>query len=268
MLTSVKVRYPALMDAAADPAPDEAMRALRAARDIFGDALLAAYLHGSAVAGGLRPDSDVDLLLVSDRATTGTERARLLHMLMAISARPGNGEGIRPVELILFDRAALSPAAYPARSEFTYGEWLRDAFEAGLQPEPHADPEYTLILAQARKEARPLFGPPLAALSSPIPAADVRRAIGDALPTLLGALDGDERNVVLTLARMWRTLVAGDFVPKHVAAEWAMARLPARPAGLLAAARDAYLGKAAPEWRAAAARPVASDLAGRIAALL
>ena len=37
---------------------------------VLGDAALAAYLYGSAVKGGLRKDSDLDIFLVTARPTT------------------------------------------------------------------------------------------------------------------------------------------------------------------------------------------------------
>ncbi|MCI0582291.1 MAG: nucleotidyltransferase domain-containing protein, partial [Chloroflexi bacterium] len=36
-------------------------------REVIGDAVLGVYLHGSAVMGGLRPTSDVDVLAVTAR---------------------------------------------------------------------------------------------------------------------------------------------------------------------------------------------------------
>lgn len=57
-------------------------------RDVLGDATEAAYLYGSAVAGGLRPDSDLDTLVVSGRSLTGDERAAIIQRLMPSSGRP------------------------------------------------------------------------------------------------------------------------------------------------------------------------------------
>ena len=48
--------------------PSEATEALLAVRKHLNRSLIAAYLHGSAVAGGLRPYSDVDLLIVTELA--------------------------------------------------------------------------------------------------------------------------------------------------------------------------------------------------------
>jgi len=160
--------------------------------------------------------------------------------------------------------------SYPARAEFLYGEWLREQFEAGAVPEPQNDPEITLLLAQARTQARALIDPDPATLLPVVPQSDVRRAIGLALPALLSALDGVERNVLLTLVRMWRTLAKGDFVPKDVAADWVMPRLHAEAAVLIAEARDAYLGVKSVGWqeRQREVHVSADELAKRVAAML
>lgn len=230
--------------------PREAEQALHLVRQELADSLVAVYLHGSAVAGGLRPSSDVDLLVVVGQPMTQALRERLVAALMTISGRPGDADTARPLELIVFHRDDLAELAYPPRSELIYGEWLREAFEAGEAPRPVSDPELTVLLAQARQEAKALFGPDPADLLPLIPRTDLRHAIRDALPALLDTLDGDERNVLLTLARMWRTLATGEIVPKDVAADWAIPRLPAKAGALVASARDAYLGIGKDDWRA------------------
>ncbi|WBB53204.1 nucleotidyltransferase domain-containing protein [Verrucosispora sp. WMMD573] len=60
----------------------------------LGGRLVDAYLHGSAVLGGLRPASDIDVLVVAARRLTGRERL-LLDGLLATSgsvnrARPSS----------------------------------------------------------------------------------------------------------------------------------------------------------------------------------
>lgn len=223
--------------------PSEAHTALPVIREHCAEFLVAVYLHGSAVTGGLRPHSDVDLLAVIGGTIARQSGKRLAADLMALSGRyPRDPAGRRPLELIVFSRADLAAPAYPMRCEFIYGEWLRHAYEAGDIPAPVRDPELTLVLAQARQEAKPLFGPDAGELLPVVPQTDIRRAIGDMLPALLAALEGDERNVLLTLTRMWRTLVTGKFVPKDAAAVWAAGRLPGVHARTLICVRDAYLG--------------------------
>lgn len=231
--------------------PAEAAAALLIVREYFATSLVAVYLHGSAVAGGLRPHSDVDLLVVIERAMTAEMRKRLLAGLLRISGRyPSDPDGRRPLELIVFARADLAAPLDPARCEFVYGEWLRHEFEAGAIPAPVRDPELTLLLAQARREAVALVGPGAAELLPVVPRSNIHRAIGELLPVLIESLAGDERNVLLTLARMWRTLVTGEFVAKDVAADWAGARLPFEQAAVLADARAFYLGEREEDWNA------------------
>ena len=230
--------------------PSEAGKALLIVQKRLAESLVAVYLHGSAAVGGLRPRSDVDLLVVIDQPMMSEARKCLAADLMTISGRyPSDPKGRRPLELIVFLRTDLAASLYPPRSEFIYGEWLRHEYEMGEIPKHVCDPELTLILAQSRKEAIPLLGPTASSLIPAIPRSDIRRAIEDVLPALIATPPGDERNVLLTLARMWRTLVTGEFVSKDVAADWAVARLPAEEAAVLADAREAYLGTREEDWR-------------------
>src|SRR5690606_22108665 len=114
------------------------------------------------------------------------------------------------------------------------------------------------------------IGPGAAELLPHIPVDDVRRTRRDALPSLLDNLIGDERNVLLTLARMWRTATTGEFVTKDAAAEWAIPRLPRQIADVLVCARAAYLGRAKDVWktRQAEVRRAADYLHQQVAVML
>ena len=81
-----------------------------------------------------------------------------------------------------------------------------------------------------------------------MPPADVRRAIKDSVQPLLGDLVGDERNVLLTLARMVVTLETGEIVSKDDAARRVMSSLPSGSRDLLDLARQGYLGAVADDW--------------------
>ncbi len=236
-----------------------------ALRNIFGDGLTAVYLHGSGVSGELRPQSDIDLLAVVGRGMTEDERAVLLAALLPLSGRyPAVPNGPRCLEVIVFSRIDLASRQYPARAEFVFGEWLRDAFEAGEAPMPQHDPEFTLVLAQARQEAIPLFGPDANELLPDVPEQVVREAMRDLLPALLNAVNDDTRNVLLTLARMWCTASSGAFVSKNGAAIWALPELNDQDASTLDYARQAYLGEVQDnDWqnRRDAAKRLAEQLA-------
>lgn len=211
--------------------------------------LQALYLHGSAVAGGLRPQSDLDILAVVDAPLSDTQRQELIAALMPVSApHPATPGGPRCIELVVCRLADLQRNMHPAKVEFIYGEWLRDAFNEGYLSEAAADPEYTLLLAQARQQAKLVWGRDVLAEVPATPIEHIRQAMRDGAEPLYEGLRGDERNVLLTLARMWRTGVHGDFVTKEQAAAWAIPSLPSKLARTLEYARLAYVGEVEDRW--------------------
>lgn len=228
--------------------PPEALTALRLLQSAQGGNLIGVYLHGSAAMSGLRGDSDVDLLAVLGQGLSQQARKTLSDGLIAISGKPGSGR-VRPIELIAVLQADLVPWRYPPRREYLYGEWLREGFQQGEIQGPADDPDLSLILAQALRFSVPLLGPELRDILDPVPAADVRRAMRDSLPGLLDNLRGDERNVLLTLARMWCTASGGGFTSKDAAAGWTALRcLPEDGVALLRMAEKAYRGEYADCW--------------------
>ena len=69
------------------PESGQVQSILQLVDDVFGGDALGAYLHGSAVLGGLRPTSDLDILVVLKRRTTATERRALVEGLLDVSGR-------------------------------------------------------------------------------------------------------------------------------------------------------------------------------------
>lgn len=231
------------------PIPTEATHALRVLQECLGHSLQAVYLHGSAVTQGLRPRSDVDILALINQPLSPSARQQLTRGLLDISGHyPVDTAGRRPLEVMLFLHDVPSSTRYPAQCEFLYGEWLRTEITAGVLPEPSQDPEFTLILAQAASAAVALYTADSPTSLPTIHPADIQRAIQELLPTLVASLEGDERNVLLTLARMWYTTSTGKFTAKDHAAEWAAEQLPAEQAQLLHYARDSYQHRVSEQW--------------------
>ncbi len=240
---------------------------MAAVLEALGDAVLGGYLFGSAVVGGLRPTSDVDVFVVTARPGSDDEKRRLIGRILPMSGRGDPTGASRSVELTIVVQGDVVPWRYPPRLEFQYGDWWRSAFEGGaIAPWDSPNPDLALLVEQVRQASAVLFGPTATDLLDPVPPADVRRAMLDGIPGLLGDLTGDERNVVLTFARIWATLETGRIWPKDQAADWALARLPEGRGGVLAHARAIYLGEAAEDWgeRLAEVRPVVDLLHTRI----
>jgi predicted nucleotidyltransferase len=212
---------------------------------------VAAYLFGSAVAGGLRPDSDLDILVVSARSLTGDERTSIIQRLLPISGRNAIGGTGRSIELTVVARPTLTPWRPPATIELQYGDWMRAEFERGDAPAwPRADPDAVILIETARRASVPLLGPPAAAILETAPHADLCRAMMDLIPILMpGIEEGDDRrNGLLTLARIWTTLATGEIRPKDNAANWVLTQLPEEHRPVLAHARAAYLGEESENW--------------------
>jgi predicted nucleotidyltransferase len=216
---------------------------------LLGHDAVAAYLYGSAVHGGLRPDSDIDVLVVGRRPTTAVERRQFIDRLLAISGRHATSGPSRSIELTIVVGSEVRPWRYPPQLDLQYGDWLRRVFERGdLPPWPTPNPDLAVLLTIVRRSGRALFGPMPAEILDPVPRADLERAMLDGIPDLLADLDSDTRNVILTLARIWTTMATGKIQPKDVAAEWALARLPRTHHAVLARARAMYLGEEPDRW--------------------
>jgi len=212
---------------------------------VLGSDAVGAYLHGSAVLGQLRPRSDTDVLVVTGRRLTQPQRRALVQGLMALSGRRAHAGPARPIELTIVVGSDVRPWRYPPRSEFQYGEWLRDDYERGDVPAASdASPDLAPLISMVLLGNSPLFGPPPAQVLDPVPHDDLIRAVVAGIPGLLDDLESDAANVVLTLARIWATVVTGAIHAKDAAADWVLPRLPEEHRAVLARARAVYLGDA------------------------
>ncbi|NBE53253.1 aminoglycoside adenylyltransferase family protein [Streptomyces boluensis] len=221
---------------------------VRLVAETFGADLIGMYLHGSALLGGLRPHSDVDVLVVVRERTTARTRRALVEALLPISGDRADGGPARPVELTVVVQRDVRPWRFPPRCEFQYGEWLREAYEGGVTPEPEPSADLALLFTMVLQGDAPLAGPPPAEVLDAVPYADVVRALRAGVPELLAELGSDTRNVLLTLARIWSTLRTGTISSKGAAADWALARLPEEHRPVLAHARAVYRGDAEESW--------------------
>lgn len=239
------------------------------AQALFQSELQAMYLYGSAALGGLHPQSDIDLLLVLRGALSEEARNQLTRALLACSGRVGD-TCRRPLEVTVVAISEICPWHFPPRCEYLYGEWLRQEIEAGQYPQAHENPDLVILLWQARQHSAALHGPQAKALLPEFSFEEIQKALVASLPDLMENLKGDERNVLLTLSRMWYTLVTHGITSKDHSALWALDRLPASYAPLLQLAKEGYLGAADDHWteRSAETQDLADYMRRQIEALL
>lgn len=236
-----------------EPDREQLDRVVEIVRDVLGPAVTGAYLFGSATLGGLRPESDLDVLVIVRRPATRAEKERFVERLLAISGRPAPEGRWRRVEVTIVAEPEIRPWRYPPRMDFQYGDWLREAFASG-DPAPWQEaenPDMASLLTMVLLADWPLLGPAPADVLDPVPHWDLLEATasGLALDEIVAGLDVDEtRNVILTLARVWSTTATGAIRSKDAAADWALARLPEEHRPVLARARAIYLGDEEERW--------------------
>lgn len=236
--------------------------------------VLGLYLYGSAVASGLQPDSDVDLMLITRRSLTTDERSGLVTMLLDLSGWRGHTEWFpdvahrRPLELTSLVVSDVQSGQEPPRRDFQYGEWLRDEIVTGRLPQPEDDPDVVTLVAMARDAHRVLAGPDLRDLLGPVSRGRLQRAILAVIPDVLAEIEGDERNTLLALARSLVTLQTGTIVAKHEAVDLVAPTLGAEDRELLQRARAGYVGETPDVWTDEVDRVtrLAHTLAERVAA--
>lgn len=235
---------------------DDQVRAAGAAiqRSITRDAIVGIYLYGSAVVGGLRPDSDLDLAVVASRRLRAREREALVEAVRPLSRRSLRPPGWRPLEVTVLALPDVKPWRYPPHMDLQYGEWLTDG-ELGerVRGSAVASPDLTVAITMLRQASHVFLGPPPEHVVDPVPPDDLARATLDSIPGLLSDLEDDTRNVLLTLARMWTTMATGAIWSKADAAQWAAGRLPPPDRRILARARALYLQGGWGEWATAMA---------------
>jgi len=204
----------------------------------------AIHLFGSAVDGGLKPLSDIDLLVTVNAPVDQSTSGALMSALLSVSAYPGTDASLRGLEVTVLTRADVMPWRYPARRQMQFGEWLRGDIRAGVIEPPMIDHDLAILLTKVRRHSVALYGPPAQEFFDEVPVGDVHRALLATLALWNTEDDwtGDEQNIVLALMRIWYTAMTGDIAAKDAAADWAVPRLPVEHQRIVVAARDAYLG--------------------------
>lgn len=215
----------------------------------LGEDLIGVYLYGSAVTGGLKAFSDIDLFVVSNRSTTEEEKKILVDEFLKISGVYQKSQK-RPIELLIVVKSQVSPWSYPPKFDFQYGDWLRNDFEKGNYSPwgSYEMPDLALLVTQLLLANKPLKGPPPEDILDEVPFKDVLSATKDSLDELNQGLDSDTRNVLLTFARMWAMLLTEKIHSKEQAATWAVKKLPDIHKRMVEKALAIYLDDEKEDW--------------------
>uniref|UniRef100_UPI003AF319CB aminoglycoside adenylyltransferase family protein n=1 Tax=Salmonella enterica TaxID=28901 RepID=UPI003AF319CB len=148
--------------------------------------------------GGLKPYSDIDLLVTVAVKLDETTRRALLNDLMEASASLARARrsGYRSHPVVHDD---IIPWRYPAKRELQFGEWQRNDILAGIFEPAMIDIDLAILLTKAREHSVALVGPAARNSLTRFLNRSIRGAEGN-LKLWNSQPDwaGDERNVVLT----------------------------------------------------------------------
>ena len=236
-------------------------------QQLLGESLFGIYLYGSAVDGGLGPESDLDLLVVITQALTLQQRKQLAETLLQISHPIGAVQ--RALEVTIVHKDHILSGSYPLSYQLQFGEWLRDELSQGVILSEHADPDLSILLKKAQMHHRTLLGPSFSQWSAEIPVPQLWQAMADTYPSIVAHWneDADERNQILALCRIYFSLVTNEIAPKDQAAQWVIAQLQPQHQSVLQRMSQEYKGKIAKQnWQDEhqALQPIVDLLSSRI----
>ncbi|ERJ58918.1 aminoglycoside adenylyltransferase family protein [Sphingobacterium paucimobilis] len=207
------------------------------------DSLLAIHLYGSAVEDGLKPYSDIDLLVTLDGSMDGETRMGLMKDLLSCSAAPGTNPRKRALEVTVINYSEVVPWKYPPRREMQFGEWLRQDISEGIFEAPLVDKDVCILIKKVRASSVAVFGTVASTWFEPVPDDDFVDSLRSTLDLWNTEEDwlGDERNIVLTIARIWYSASTKLIGSKEEASLWLIDRLSMPYRSLLVKARQDYL---------------------------
>lgn len=144
----------------------------------------------------------------------------------------------------------IVPWQFPPMRELQFGEWLRDEIANGEYEPAQPDPDLAILLTKARQNSLSLRGEAASTLFEAVPERDLQHTFRQTLALWNRAddLEGDERHILLTLARIGYSVETGQIASKDEAAAWLLPQLPEAHAKLLAEARAEYLGLVTVDW--------------------
>lgn len=207
------------------------------------------YLCGSAVQGGLKAESDIDILVVVSKKLSKKNKENLIEGIRPLSRKIGEKNSLRYLEITVIVDEQMKNWVYPPRQDFIYGEWLQNDYQLGYVPNNEPNPDLTILLYQARNYYKTLIGKyPLEKFLPKIPIEDVKQAIMNSVNELVINYIGDETNVILTLCRMILTFKTGEIYPKDIAGKMCAYTLPLNHRHLILLAVNVYRGEEVIQW--------------------
>ena len=234
-------------------------------QEVLAEALTGVYLHGSLAMGCFNPvTSDVDLIVVSERAMSREQKRCLMERLIGLNGRaPAKG-----IEMSVVLRSFCDPFVYPTPFELHFSPMRLPLYRADpdayLQQMQGVDPDLAAHFTMIRQRGVTLYGAPAPDVFGPVDAACYADSIW--LDVQNAQEDVCEHPVytVLNLCRVLAFLQERLYLSKREGGEWGLRHLRAPHDALVAQALRCYRSGQAMRPAEALARSFARQMLGEI----
>lgn len=194
-------------------------------KQITGDQFVGCYLHGSLAMGSFQPgNSDIDLLVVLNKALSTQQKQRLAALFLSQSKHP------YPVEISFLLASKLKEEKHPFSYLFHYSEYWRERMEVDKEQvveksEGH-DADLAAHIAVLLDRGIVLEGPPADSVFPAIPKADYISSIQSDYEECLGVYLDKPVYALLNMLRFYWYLKEGCILSKVEAGERAYEDFP------------------------------------------
>lgn len=205
--------------------------------------ILLALIHGSLAMGGFNPsNSDIDILIVTEKSLGIELKRRLAQLFLATSNHPF------PVEVSCLSRELFNPFEHPCPFDFHYSEIWRERYEEDLSLETYEflngdikkDPDLAAHLTITFYRGICIEGKPIVEVFPPIPESFYTSSImGDFYDCIENILE-EPVYCTLNLIRVYWYLKEGFISSKEEAGNWGISSLPKEMLHTLQKVMDNY----------------------------
>ena len=208
---------------------------------VIGDNSVGFYIHGSLALGGFNPlSSDIDLLVVTEKALSLHEKLTLTEFFLKSSKKPF------PIEISFMNRSQLEKWEYPSAYDYHYSEYWRERYEENRKQwliDENRDADLAAHITIINYKGICLRGESIELVFPNIPMTDYIDSILGDYKDCLSNIEKKPVYCILNMLRVYRYLTDGTIFSKMEAGKWGSTFLPEKQSQLVNLAIDMYTGK-------------------------
>lgn len=228
-------------DNATDQVKESTLQVIDDIQTVIREKSLGCYLHGSLALGGFNPlSSDIDLLIVTEKALSLEEKLILTEYFLKSSKKP------YPIEISFMNRSQLEKWEYPPTYDYHYSEYWRERYEENRKQwliEENRDADLAAHITIINYKGICLRGESIEAVFPSIPTNDYVTSILGDYKDCLSNIEENPVYCILNMLRVYRYLKDDTIFSKIEAGKWGATYLPKKHRLLVNLAIDMYTGE-------------------------